>query len=56
MIMKSLKFWRNWFHREEPDAADPDQMSNHAPVRKPPAAITVRAAMRQKQKMAKASG
>ena len=55
MIMKSLKFWRNWFHREEPAAADPNQIREDTPVRKQPAAITVRAAMRQKQKLAKAS-
>lgn len=52
MMSKSLKFWHNWFHRkEERSDAAPEEAAT-AERRHPPM-ITVRAAMRQKQKMNK---
>lgn len=55
MISKSLKFWHNWFQRKEvpPEAQDGEESAVSG--RKHPAAITVRAAMRQKQKLNKAA-
>jgi len=55
MILKTLRFWQNWFHREEPVTEPPAKSQDDTVSRRPPAAITVRAAMRQKQKLAKTS-
>lgn len=54
MISKSLKFWHNWFHRKEEQPELPPQDVATAAERRHPSAITVRAALRQKQKLNKA--
>jgi len=55
MISKSLKFWHNWFHRKEEQPELPSQDVATAAERRHPSAITVRAALRQKQKLNKAA-
>lgn len=52
MISKSLKFWHNWLHRNE-ERSDMTAEDTAAVERRHPATITVRAVMRQKQKMNK---
>ena len=55
MIMKSFKFWQSWFRRDEQEANTPERTPDDVATRKPPATITVRAAMRQKQKLSRAT-
>ncbi len=54
-MIKSLKFWHNWFNRAEtvPELPAPD--SQTAEVRKPPSHIAVRTLIRQKQRQARAA-
>lgn len=52
-MIKSLKFWHNWFHRQEPVADMPGPGPGIPSERKPLSHIAVRAALRQKQRQAK---
>ena len=52
-MMKSLKFWQNWFHRAETVPAVPVPVSGVDVERKHPSHIQVRAALRQKQRQAR---
>ncbi len=52
MSLKSLKFWHNWFQRKASET-DPLIPANPEAERKHPSPVTIRAALRQKQKMTK---
>ncbi|HEX4938902.1 MAG TPA: hypothetical protein VFX11_09520 [Candidatus Kapabacteria bacterium] len=55
-MMKSLKFWQNWFHRAETVPAVPAPVSGPEIERKPLSHIAVRAALKQKQRQARNAG
>ncbi len=52
-MIKTLKFWQNWFHRAETVPAVPAPVAEAAEVRKPHSHIAVRALIRQRQRQAK---
>ena len=55
MSLKFLKFWHGWFDAKPADDIDQTAAAEQTRERKPPATITVRTALRQKQKMSKAA-
>ena len=54
MMLKSLKFWHNWFKRAEPPQDEMQADSTAVDQRKHPSAVTIRAALRQKHRTQKA--
>lgn len=55
MSLKSLKFWHNWFQPKSAPMEPPSPPEAGEEQRRHPAAITIRTALRQKQKMSKAA-
>ena len=55
MMSKVLKFWHSLFPRPAEQPEHPQPETADTPARRHPPAIVVRTALRQKQKMLKAS-